>query len=75
MTAEEDGACPGCGFPLDESTDEDYPYVYEPHKVDCIPCAEKQDWVKEQWGKDGPPAGTYVQMIEGRHIGRPETTE
>lgn len=68
LTAEDDAACPGCGHPLDESTDETFEFTYEPHTVECIPCAEKAEYIKEKWGKEGAPPGTFVTITEGERV-------
>lgn len=64
----DDQACPGCGLPLHQTTDESYPYYYRVDSLECIPCGEKAEWIKEQFGKEGAPAGTYVTVTEGDRV-------
>lgn len=65
LTAEEDVACPGCGLPLDETTDESHPWTYDSHHAVCIACEEKAEYMKPLAGEDGRlPPGMLVSVVE-----------
>lgn len=68
MTVEEDVACPGCGLPLDETTDPDYPYTYEERHEVCIACEGKHHYMRDLAETEGEggrlPPGTLVSVVE-----------
>lgn len=65
LTVEEDVACPGCGLPLDETTDEEHPYTYDSSHAVCIACEEKTEYMKPLAGEDGRlPPGMLVSVAE-----------
>lgn len=59
-------ACPGCGLPLDETTDEKYPYTYEGRlSPPCIACEVRHETHREHMDERGHlPTGTFVSVRE-----------
>lgn len=64
----DDQACPGCSLPLHQTSDPDYPWMFDISKIKCIACEEKAEWVKEEFGDKGTPPGTWVTVTEGERV-------